>query len=203
MKVYIGPYGNKIVCNLYDKYFKWKYPKDYLVRETQTTFERHLENFEKFIQKILNKTVNRLIRDDQKIKVRIDNYDVWSMDSTLAHIILPMLKKLQEIKPGSPTNIDDHDVPASLKEEDCHKKWDYVLSEMIWAFEQINREDRESQFYSGDVDFIFEPRENGLSEIKCGPNHTFKVDSENLKKYEDKIQGGLNLFTKYYFSLWH
>jgi hypothetical protein len=30
--------------------------------------------------------------DERKIDVRIDKYDTWNMDSTLAYIILPMLK---------------------------------------------------------------------------------------------------------------
>ena len=35
-------------------------------------------------------------KKQRKIKVRIDPYDTWSMDDTLAHIILPMLKQLQQ-----------------------------------------------------------------------------------------------------------
>ena len=31
-------------------------------------------------------------------KVKIDYWDVWSMDHTLSPIILPMLKKLKEVK---------------------------------------------------------------------------------------------------------
>ena len=34
---------------------------------------------------------------ERKVNIRIDNYDLWSMDHTLSLIILPMLKKLKEI----------------------------------------------------------------------------------------------------------
>ena len=46
--------------------------------------------------------------------VHIDNYDVWSMDHTLALIILPMLTKLQKQKHGYGM-IDDKDVPKEYR----------------------------------------------------------------------------------------
>ena len=35
------------------------------------------------------------IFDEQQVSVRIDPWDTWSMDDTLAQIILPMLKQLK------------------------------------------------------------------------------------------------------------
>ena len=47
--------------------------------------------------------------------VKIDRWDTWSMDHTLAHIILPMLKQLDKEKHGAPYT-NDEDVPEwSLK----------------------------------------------------------------------------------------
>jgi len=79
--------------------------------------------------------------------VKIDKWDVWAMDTTLAHIILPMLKQLNKVKHGAP-DIDDEDVLEELKstsappKEDVwdvdanhFKRWDWVMNEMIWAFE--------------------------------------------------------------------
>jgi len=51
---------------------------------------------------------------EQKISVRIDKYDTWSMDITLAHIIVPMLKQLKETKHGAP-DVSDEDVPQHLR----------------------------------------------------------------------------------------
>jgi len=84
---------------------------------------------------------------DPKIDyVKIDKWDTWSMDYTLSHIIVPMLKQLKETKHGSP-NVDDEDVPENLRStaapakendwdiDDNHfKRWDWFLDEMIWAF---------------------------------------------------------------------
>jgi hypothetical protein len=79
--------------------------------------------------------------------VKIDKWDVWAMDTTLAHIILPMLKQLNKVKHGAP-DIDDEDVPEDLKSTSAppkesvwdtdanhFKRWDWVMDEMIWAFE--------------------------------------------------------------------
>ena len=88
---------------------------------------------------------------DQKISVKIDNYDVWNMDVTLAQIILPMLKRLKEVKHGAP-QVDNEDVPENLRasvedlkrlkksgtvDENYFERWDYVLDRLIWTFERV------------------------------------------------------------------
>ena len=52
--------------------------------------------------------------EDQVVEVHIDRWDTWSMDYTLAHIVLPMLRQLKETKHGSP-EVDDADVPEELR----------------------------------------------------------------------------------------
>ena len=54
------------------------------------------------------------IKNEQKVSVRIDNFDTWGMDHTLAYIILPMLKQLKETKQGSPY-VYPEDVPTELR----------------------------------------------------------------------------------------
>jgi hypothetical protein len=80
------------------------------------------------------------------------------MDSTLANIILPMLKQLKETKHGSPFT-DMEDVPEHLRGtttedwdaqhtfdfynehkinegiNDIHARWNWIMDEMIFAFE--------------------------------------------------------------------
>ena len=46
--------------------------------------------------------------------IKLDRWDTWSMDHTLADIILPMLKQLRDTKHGSPM-VDDEDVPEHLR----------------------------------------------------------------------------------------
>lgn len=164
-------------------------------------------------------------------EVVIHNYDTWNMDHTLALIILPMLKQLKETKHGVPV-IDHEDMPEHLQyisrkydqrartdmidqlqpieyddlsEHEFQRQikcWDWIMDEMIWAFEQILDDDNDKQFYSGESDIYWEELENGMSEMKRGPNDTFKIDHESLAKHNERIGNGLTLFGKYYRSLW-
>ncbi len=157
--------------------------------------------------------------------VKIDYWDSWSMDHTLSLIVLPMLKQLQATKNGSPF-VDDEDVPEELKstsaspkvnewdtDDNHHKRWEYVLNEMIFAFECKVDDKWQDKFYSGKSDWqwkkldetIYNPvtkKVEGLSEMVEGPNHTFKCDYEGMKVVQDRIKNGFRLFGKYYEGLW-
>jgi hypothetical protein len=152
--------------------------------------------------------------------VKIDRWDTWSMDHTLADIILPMLKQLNEDKHGAPY-VDDEDVPEELKStsappkkeeydtDDNHfKRWDWVLGEMIFAFECKIDDSWEDAFRSGEFDHktvVSARDENGKPTMYQwieGPNHTYKCDYEGMKLVQDRIQNGFRLFGKYYQNLW-
>ena len=149
--------------------------------------------------------------------VKIDRWDTWSMDHTLAHIVLPMLKQLQEDKHGSPY-VEDEDVPEELRSEKkpkrrkksvavlhthavnfkdddalIHKKWDYVLGEMIWAFEQKVKDDDENEFFDHTVS-------KGMPWDKDYVSP--KVDWDGLKSHQARKTNGYRLFGKYYEGLW-
>ena len=130
----------------------------------------------------------------QKIKIRIDRFDTWSMDSTLAPIILPMLKQLKESKHGAPA-VEFKDVPEELMppdaeavkklymengetDENFFKRWDYVLDEMIWAFEQKCRDDWMEDY------------------------HYNKWDTDGANAHQERMSNGFRLFGKYYENLW-
>ena len=83
-------------------------------------------------------------------------------------------------------------------DENFHKRWDWVLNEMIWAHEQIADDNWEDQYYSGEVDWVAEPG----GHLRKGPNHTYKLDIEGFNKHNDRIENGLRLFGKYYRTLW-
>jgi hypothetical protein len=151
----------------------------------------------------------------QSIQVRIDNHDLWNMDSTLAHIILPMLEKLQDGKNGSP-NVDDEDVPVGLKSTSApakenewdtdtnhFKRWDYVLNEMIFAFKLKLTDDWEAECRSGEHHMIWIKEEgSGNYHMEKGENDTHVFDTERFKRISARQQNGFRLFGKYYNSLW-
>ena len=124
-------------------------------------------------------------------------------------IILPMLKQLKKSQHGSP-NVDPKDVPKHLRpkkkpshkngyvDDTHHERWEWVLDEMIWAFEQHQPDnDWEYQYYSGENDWQFVD-----GHMVKGPNHTHEVDMEGLKAHEARIQNGMVLFGKYFRNLW-
>lgn len=200
MQVFIGPY-----------------PRNRWISHVSSTYGKDKSRFWDFVEDVLqfiyNWTINLYldrVTTEQTVRVKIDPYDTWSMDYTLAYIIVPMLKQLRETKQGSPY-VDDKDVPEKLRsnpvntweDENVHVKWNYVLDHMIWAFEEYTKDDREERFYSGETDFVLVKDEDGeTSKLKYGPNHTFVIDMEGWKKNEDSIQEGLRLFGKYYSNLW-
>lgn len=216
MKVKIGPYVPHIgPYQIAEKLIFWDNEK-FTERDTLADkLGEKLANIE-WLTKFCNWIYTTRKRT---IKVRIDRWDTWSADHTLALIILPLLKQMREAKHGAP-DVDDEDVPEHLRstsapplteeERSCghsngnwFKRWDYVLDEMIWAFEQHANEDWEQQFYTGKVDMYLEKVEGtNYSTMKDGPNHTFKVDREGLKKHSERMANGRRLFAKYYESLW-
>jgi len=156
--------------------------------------------------------------------VKIDRWDTWSMDHTLAHIVLPMLKQLKATKHGSPL-VDDEDVPEHLRStaapakenewdtDDNHfLRWDWALDEMIFAFECKVDDSWQDAFRSGVLDVITVPVDKDGNEVpkgehkfwqmKDGPNNTYKCDYEGMKVVEARIQNGFRLFGKYYQALW-
>jgi hypothetical protein len=156
--------------------------------------------------------------------VKIDPWDTWSMDHTLADIILPMLKQLQRTKHGSP-NTDDADVPEYLrshmaqpKENEWdtdslhHMRWDWILAEMIFAFECKVDDSWEDAFRSGNFDTVWVPVDKDGNEVPKGehkyyrmadgPNHTYQCDYEGMKQVQERITNGFRLFGKYYENLW-
>ena len=153
--------------------------------------------------------------DERKIDVRIDKYDTWNMESTLAFIVLPMLKQLKATKHGSPWlpefdqtsnsaqySFDFYKEGDDLAWEKGHEHWNQILDKMLWSFEQINT-DWESQFHSGEHDIYFEEVEGSeYSVMKLGPNDTHKFDSEGCVKFQQRMQEGFELFGKYYRDLW-
>ena len=150
-------------------------------------------------------------KDSRRVSVKIDPWDTWNMDANLAYIIVPMLKQLKKEKQGAPF-VKIKDRPEHLRPKPGHEQnseldeyyfeaWDWVMDEMIFAFEAKTM-DWEDQFQSGNIDITWEPAENGYSEMKHGPNHTFTVDTKARDEYQARITRGLELFGKYYEGLW-
>lgn len=203
MKVSIGNYPSRVKSSVHTSYMNRKY--GYVDWSTEPTrYENFLEKVEDTLQWVYNHTVNLILdRQQQKVKVRIDKWDTWSMDNTLAHIVVPMLKQLKETKHGAPL-VDDKDVPKELRstsappkenewdvDENHFKRWDWVMGEMIWAFEQKIRDDWQDDYYRFEDD----------------PNEQFGLklvweDRKGRDAHQKRMSNGFRLFGKYYEGLW-
>ena len=152
--------------------------------------------------------------------IRIDRWDTWSMDYTLTPIILPMLHQLKHSKHGAPF-VDDADVPDELKStaapatenewdtDDNHfKRWDWVLDEMIFAFEHKADDSWEDAFRTGTMSHKTvackwdDAGKATMYQWVEQPDHTYKYDWDGAKLVHDRIQRGFCLFGKYYQNLW-
>jgi len=193
MKIKIGPYPNRWMSNIHTRYMDKKYGGWGKWEDNSTRFESFFEKFEDLMQTIYNCTINLFLdRRVQKVKVHIDRWDTWNMDDTLAPIILPMLKQLKETKHGAPI-VDNVDVPEEFRmPEDWYekhstlgevdpmhfKRWDYVLDEMIWAFEQKCRDDWMEDY------------------------HYNKWDTDGANAHQARMSNGFRLFGTYFENLW-
>jgi len=214
MKVYFSGYRNHWLSpyTILEKVFYW----------------REIDYDEPIIEKWSNR-LNPLCVAAQKFLdfvhpkveyVKIDRYDTWSMDHTLGRIVLPMLKQLKASNHGSPL-VDDEDVPEELKstsapakenewdtDENHFKRWDWVMDEMIFAFECKADDSWEDAFREGVIDWKTVPcawDENGkptMYSMEDGPNNTYKCDYDGMKVVHNRIQNGFRLFGKYYQGLW-
>ena len=205
MKVKIGSYPNRLICNIHSNHMNKKY--GYNGMEGNQSYEDHvLEAIDDGIQRVYD-VFNWIWFDrrTQQIKVRIDRWDTWSMDHTLAHIVLPMLIQLKATKHGAPW-VDDEDVPEELRStsappkeneydtDDFHfKRWDWVLDEMIWAFEQKCRDDWQDDYYG---DYV-EDQKNGPMAGSFG-----WIDHEGRAAHQERMSNGFKLFGKYFENLW-
>ena len=229
MKVKIGPYNNYIgPYQIAETILFWipKYDKGTL--EYTKAYDKYVLGFAEWLAEDKNRNPSWLtkfclwIESKRKrtVKIKIDRWDTWSMDRTLALIIVPMLKQLKETQHGAGFT-DDDDVPEHLRrtaadpkenewdtDSNHFKRWEWIMDEMIWTFEQLIDDNADQKFWTGKHDIQWEPTEHDeegkpkFYEMKRGPNDTAVFDEEGYKKYQERIQNGLRLFGRYYRGLW-
>jgi len=138
--------------------------------------------------------------------VFLDEWDSWNADHTIALIAAPLLQQLKLTNHGSGM-VDDEDVPEELRstsappkknewdiDDNLHKRWDWVLDEMIWALTEHASDTGTDKFYDhSECDDVGDLMEQ-VAKIKC--------DYEGLEAYNKRKQRGFELFGKYFQNLW-
>lgn len=226
MKVHIGPYTSDLIpIHRWERnYERWRSGKLYLDEEDRKWYDKIAFGFFDKLEDLF-RPINRWSNNrKRKVKVHVDYYDVWGADHTLGLIIAPVLKKLGEVQHGCP-HVEDEDVPQEIRDKrenaerfdgsvdkDWEARWNYVLGEMIWAFEQYaDPYEGEDQFFHNpeQLDMIFTPLEDNPKLSSLSFNHqkdpskpAYWRDDEGLKKHHERKKNGLRLFAKYYDCLW-
>ena len=151
----------------------------------------------------------------RKNEVKVDRYDSWSADWTIAQIAAPLLVQLQETKHGAPF-VDDEDVPEELRSTACapkenewdtdenhFKRWDWVLEEMIYAMQEIaNDKENEPEMFRHIGDMVTEENPDGtFTMVSSGVERIPEMEEPN-RQYHKRIQRGCVLFGKYFQNLW-
>ena len=119
-------------------------------------------------------------KDNSADTIHIDNFDCWSLDYTLARIIHPALIRLKETKHGYPELWEDGMV--------THHNWDRQLH-----FDFID-EDIESTYLIN--------KWNGILDKMIYSFGKIMEDAYFDNEEWERIQEGLDLFSKHYTSLW-
>jgi len=239
MKINIGPYKDWLgpyqlaeklcfwVKDVHDEYgirSKPDWVHDVVGEFLAHGFQKKNEDFD-FMNDDRSNTwlYNLLLWIDKKKKrnvdIQINKYDTWSMDATLALVIVPMLKQLRDTTHGYPADFAKDDQSNWSGQEQFEgegfeypedigaAEWEATLNKMIWAFEQVN-EDWEEQYHSGEIDLRFEKidkydsKGGQYSQMVEGPNHTSVTDKDGIRRHQERMQEGFDLFGKYYSSLW-
>jgi len=163
----------------------------------------------------------------RNINVQIEHFDTYSLDHTLALIILPALIQLKQTKHGVPSEFADvggedyveqqsFDFYVETHDEAFTKgveRWTEVLDKMIWAFQQLVEDDYDDLYHHGKMDMDWVKTDKTILNPVSGkveatwqmvdknPNEHW-YDYEGHMLHEQRIQEGLELFGKYYRALW-
>lgn len=128
--------------------------------------------------------------ENARVNVKIHDYDLWNLDSTLARIIVPALIAFKDA--GNLIEVELDDVPGylvpNIPMKNAYSEWDvlykarsrWALNEMIWAFSSTNADDLDLPYHD--------------------EKHRFDV--ELYEAHYKRVLHGRALFAKYYDFLW-
>jgi hypothetical protein len=202
MKIYIGKYKDWINLHTFENFLKQMGVSNEVVEWIDDSI------FNSWVGELLTRFNEwRMSKGNQRTYIKLDPWDTWSLDCTLASIIIPLLTQLKNTTHVYPYSED-------IQDED---DWDEILGKMIWSFQEIVDDNWEAQYILEwpeiDSDDLFdkkadektwgvsipgEPNEPAL-ELKWKKRGVY--DLEGMQKHQERIQDGINLFAKYYFNL--
>ena len=118
--------------------------------------------------------------------------ECWSLDITLAQLMLPKLLYFKNFveRHGYPSDFYNPETEVSL-----HEEWEEILDEIVWAVAYAAN-DYEGYQYEGD----YEVGKDGLFEVTDQALWDKYVAAK--KKEGARFDNGMRLFAKYFTALW-
>lgn len=148
----------------------------------------------------------------QQVRIKIHQRDLWSGDTTLAHIIHAFLIEFakEELRPTMvfyPDNYHEIEDDAEREkiEKDAEEKWKNILNDMIYAFYWIKTD---STFgpHAKEIHKELDQARKDKPEKDRFDNEVFKNVFEKwdslIEEHEKRIKEGTKLFGIYFQSLW-
>lgn len=117
----------------------------------------------------------------QRGKNGVADCDMWNFHDYLCEIIPPALRKLAHNNFGCPSEFWE----ADARNDECHK-WSEALETMAQGFEAAQSISNMSYYNT----------------IKTENGYTREIDNEKVKLLTEKYENGMDLFRKYFLSLW-
>jgi len=216
MKVYLGKYGTywsnwyltgKIYKLIYRNKFDFLSDDEY---DAKIKIEKYLDKIiPEWFWKFVNFFTNR-----RYTYIKIDDYDIWSLDHTLSMIILESLRKFKqsyidsEVKgiPGPFLTDPEYEnqmcfdfYQSAYNEQSDIDNWIRTLDKMIYSFDSIVN-DGKSKFF--DHSECTDLHENMSGDEFTDSINKIKVDKIGLEIHYQKVDEGLLLFSKYFKNLW-
>ena len=208
MKVILGQYPKEYCTSdlegLYRKYIR---RLDYNSEAPEDKMEIRLAKFDRVIQVFLDVTLNKILQFNKRTEiVRIDRSDTLDLYTDLAQIIHPALIEFKKRNDGC-FEVKPEDCPFSVNDESdtgfSEQRYNWVMDEMIWTFNEVLNDLSQEKFWSGESDFFFEDiLDTTKQRVVKGPNHTRVFDSEAFGQHKARVDNGLRLFGVYYLNLW-
>ena len=151
----------------------------------------------------------------QKFEIIIEDHDVLEY-YVLGEIILRWLKKFRESpKHGYPSFLLEYDSErkeyanrqlafdfyknSDLRGENYHDEWMKIIDKMIWSFDEVVHSTNRECYYDAIGQIDTEQNEHPLTlKWKVAP----VINRYKMSEYFERIQEGLDLFSKHFRDLW-
>lgn len=165
-------------------------------------------------------------RGKRNINVEIEDFDTFDCFYTLSYIILPMLLQFKNNMHGVPNSFTQETASGQLslfeetKEESDqwfeqnYLEWEKTVDKMIWSFQQILFDNYTDKYHHGKPNYNFlETKMKVTNPVTGKLEKTYELVDSNPNDHwydyighelhDERIQEGLDLFAKYFRSLWN